>query len=346
MNSTTSISHEVESTVQRCINSFAWKPDADLLTHLRRALTSKIEGIAPTEIQNTYLKSFDIPHIRLFDILANSFPLVVEAQKLVAKCIMEVASQQQLCIIDLGIGRSVQMERMLKALDHCTTLETVTVIGIELQKDSLDFSSSLLNDMKNSFHFDLVFHPINAAIEDLDVDVVAAMVPSNCILVANASLALHHIQTKAARVKIFKEISSLQPDLFTLIEPNVDCFTDNFELRLFNAYEHFGALYAYINTLALSDEEKKGLKQFFSNELFDAIAVPNEYRFEKYDLSINWCTLGKSFGLSGFNIEHLIAGAAIPRIKISNNYNGFVNLSFGQTDILGIIALEAVDTHL
>jgi len=341
MNTTTSLSPQVESIINHCINSFAWQPDADLLSHLRRALRSKLEGIAPEQIQNTYLKTFDIPQIILFDILANRFPLVLEAQQLINKCILEVAlNQEQICIIDLGIGRSVQMLRILQSLDECKSLKTVTVIGVEIQQDSLAFSTSLLNEKKNSFHYDLVFHPINAAIETIDIEHFAALIPPKCRLIANASLALHHVQSKAARSNIFKQLSTLQPDLLTLIEPNVDCFTDNFEARLLNAYEHFGALYSYINTLDLSAEEKSGLKQFFSNELFDAIAIPNEYRFEKYDLSNNWCAIGKASGFSSYPIGQLAEGLKIPGINISQNEMGYVNFAFGQTDILGVIILK------
>ena len=85
------------------------------------------------------------------------------------------------------------------------------------------------------------------------------------------------------------------------------------------------------------------MKQFFSNELFDAIALPDAYRFEKYDLSINWCRLGKSFGLSNFDVKQFIDDLAIPGISITYNDNGFINLAFDQTDILGIIALKAGD---
>lgn len=336
-----SIMAKVEETISQCSNRFSAAPDGDFLTHLRRALQTKYEGIAPEQIQNTYLKTFDIPQIILFDILANRFPLVLEAQQLVNRCILEVAqNQEQLCIIDLGIGRSVQMLRILQALDQCKSLRTVTVIGVEIQKDSLAFSTSLLNEKKNSFHYDIVFHPINAAIEALDIEVLAAMVPPSCKLIANASLAMHHIQTKAARVSLFNHLSALQPNLLCLIEPNVDCFTDNFETRLFNAYEHFGALYAYINTLDLKAEEKSGLKQFFSNELFDAVAIPNEYRFEKYDLSANWCAIGKSSGFSNYPIDQLAEGLEIPDINISKDGMGIVNFAFGRTDILGVIALK------
>lgn len=341
------IDEKTEEALLKCIQQFSWKPDEELVNHLRRALNARFEGIAPEQIQNTYLKEFEIPQIRLFDILANRFPLVLEAQKLVEHCIMELAkNQQHLCLIDVGIGRSVQMARILKSLDACKTLETVTLIGIEIQKDSLEFSKKLLDEMKDSFHFNLKFYPINQSIEEIDFDKIRGLIPSNNgKLITNASLALHHVQSIETRSRILSNLASLNPDLLTLIEPNVNCFTNDFEERCMNAYEHFGALYAYINTLELKEEEKKGLKQFFSNELFDAIALPDEYRFEKYDLSSNWSAIGKSFGLSNFNIQQFSQTLTIPGIKIAYNDSGFVNFGFGQTDILGIIALKANDSQ-
>lgn len=341
------IEEKTEKALQKCAQQFSWKPDEELINHLRRALHARFQGIAPEQVQNTYLKEFEIPQIRLFDILANRFPLVLEAQALVGNCIIALAkNQQHLCIIDVGIGRSVQMARILKSLNECKTLETVTLIGIEIQKESLEFSKNLLNDLKTSLKYTLQFYPMNQAIEEIDFDAIRQLISTrNCKLIINASLALHHVQTKEKRAHVLGGLANLNPDLLTLIEPNVNCFTNDFEQRCLNAYEHFGALYAYINTLSLKDEEKKGLKQFFSNELFDAIALPDEYRFEKYDLSINWCALGKSFGLIRFNIEQFVEDAVIPDIEVEYNEDGFVNFGFGQTDILGIIALKAADTQ-
>ena len=341
------IDEKTDAIISQCRQQFDWEPDKELINHLRRALHARFQGIAPEHIQNTYLKEFEIPQIRLFDILANSFPLVLQAQQLVGNCINALASDQQhLCIIDVGIGRSVQMARILQLLNECKSLETVTLIGIEIQKESLEYSKNLLNGMKSALNFKLQFYPINQAIEEIDFDEIRNLIPANNgKLIINASLALHHVQAKEKRAHVLGCLAALNPDLLALIEPNVNCFTNDFEERCCNAYEHFGALYAYINTLTLKDEEKKGLKQFFSNELFDAIALPDEYRFEKYDLSENWSALGKSFGLTNFNIQQFIQAPSIPGIEVAYNENGFVNFGFGQTDILGIIALKATDVH-
>lgn len=337
-----SVDDKAASVIAQCAQQFSWKPDDELTKHLIRALDARFEGIAPEQIQNTYLKEFEIPQIQLFDILANRFPLVLEAQKLVEKSIIALAgNQQHLCLIDVGIGRSVQIAKLLQSLNGCKNLKTVTLIGIEIQKDSLEFSKNLLNGLKTSLDFTLQFYPINQAIEEIDFDEIRQLIPTgSCKLIINASLALHHIQTKESRAHVLNCLAGLHPDLLTLIEPNVDCFTNDFEQRCINVYEHFGALYAYINTLALKDEEKKGLKQFFSNELFDAIALPDAYRFEKYDLSINWCMLGKSFGFTNYPIDHLVEGLKIPGINITKNGMGFVSFTFGRTDILGIIILK------
>ncbi len=341
------IDEKTDAVISQCQQKYDWEPDKELINHLRRALHARFQGIAPEQIQNTYLKEFEIPQIRLFDILANSFPLVLQAQQLVGNCINALASDQQhLCIIDVGIGRSVQMARILQSLNDCKNLETVTLIGIEIQKESLEYSKNLLNGMKSTLNFNLQFHPINQAIEEIDFDEIRNLIPANNgKLIINASLALHHVQAKEKRAHVLGCLAALNPDLLALIEPNVNCFTNDFEERCVNAYEHFGALYAYINTLTLKNEEKKGLKQFFSNELFDTIALPDEYRFEKYDLSENWSALGKSFGLTNFNIQQFIQAPNIPGIEVAYNENGFVNFGFGQTDILGIIALKATDVH-
>lgn len=180
--STDEIEVKAEAVIAACAQLFSWKPDEELINHLRRALHARFQGIAPEQVQNTYLKAFEIPQIHLFDILANRFPLVLEAQKLVGESIIALAgNQQHLCLIDVGIGRSVQMARLLESLNGCKTLETVTLIGIEIQKDSLEFSKNLLNGLKTSLNFTLQFYPINQAVEEIDFDEISQLIPAgNC----------------------------------------------------------------------------------------------------------------------------------------------------------------------
>lgn len=332
----------IDNQLSTCISSFEIEPDQQVLEDLRKALIYKEEGRSPESVKNTYLKDLEIPQIVLFDILANRFPLVINAQKIISKAILGlVVDKQHITILDLGIGRGLQITRILKEINQIKTIKTVTVIGVEIFKTAIDHTTSLISELKNELNYQLEFYPIITLVEDIDIESIKNLIPlnNNCLLI-NASLILHHIQSEDARLKLFKKLKSLDPSLVTLVEPNTNCFTDDFDERLLNVYEHFCALYGFINTLQLLPEEQKGLKQFFSTELFDAVALPNEHRFEKYNRAEAWLKTASDAGFSPYNLSESTKEINIKDIDIQINNQGYINFSFHHINILGTIAVH------
>lgn len=332
----------IDNQLSKCISSFDIEPDKQVLEDLRKALIYKEEGRSPESVKNTYLKDLEIPQIVLFDILANRFPLVINAQKIISNAILNlVVDKQHITIVDLGIGRGLQIARILKELNQIKTIKLVTVIGLEIFKTALDFTSAQITDLKKELNYHLEFYPINKLVENIDIESIKNLIPlNNNLLLVNASLILHHIQTEDDRLKLFQKLKSLNPSLVTLIEPNTNCFTDDFDERLLNVYEHFCALYKFINTLQLLPEEQKGLKQFFSTELFDAVALPNKHRFEKYNRAEAWLKTASEAGFSPYNLSESTKEINIKDIDIQINNQGYINFSFHQINILGTIAVH------
>lgn len=332
----------IEKQIQDCIALFDFTPDETIVNHLKRALQYRLEGKSPEAVRNTYLKDLEIPQIILFDILANRFPLVLKAQQIVSKAILQqVQGKKHITLLDLGIGRGVQAKRIIEVLNNVVGLQSLTLIGVEIFKEALDFTDQLLNNLKSSLNIELNFIPIHSSVENVHLENIKQHIPSNneCTLV-NASLTLHHVQTNEIRSEIFYKIASLNPALVTLIEPNTDCHTNNFEDRLKNVYEHFSALYLFINTLDLLPEEKKGLKQFFSTELFDAVALPDEHRFEQYAPSTEWIDIAIKQGLSPIDISPSAKNVQIEHIDIENPISGIINFKYQDSNILGVITLQ------
>lgn len=336
------INQLVQLQIDRCQTSFNFTIDDHLITDLKMALQYKLEKRSPKEIKNTYLKNLEIPQIVLFDILANRFPLVMNAQKIVNNIILEKsANHESITLLDLGIGRGVQIKKILISLTQLKQLKNITVVGLEIYNDALKFTTSMMRELKKELNYSLVFLPINSSIEKINAESLKSIIPSSssCLLI-NASLTLHHIQAENERLILFQKLKTLNPDLLTIIEPNTDCFTNNFDQRLLNVYEHFSALYRFINTLKLLPEERKGLKQFFSTELFDAIALPDGHRFEKYNLSAAWINLAKKAEFHPNNLTNAVKGINIENIDITIDPNEVVNFSFEKSNILGTMALS------
>ena len=335
---------DIESTIEehlsRCVNSLKTIPDQQLLADVRKALTHKFSEGNKEEITNTYLKELEIPQIVLFDILANRFPLVLRAQDIVNDLFLyEAKGMKSICIIDLGIGRGIQIARILKHLNNVSTIKEVTLIGLDILKPALEFTLNTITNLKDELNYTLDFYPIHSQVESIDIESIKALVPSHCEkILVNASLTLHHIQQDEERLNLLHKLKSINPSLITLIEPNADCATDDFDQRVFNAFEHFSALYQLINSLDLEEVEKKGLKQFFATDLFDPIALPNSHRFEKYNRCEAWIKYAKTCGFKEVDIKKRLLVQQHNKLKPEINL-GYVNLKFEETDLLGIIAV-------
>ena len=334
------IESKIEEHLSRCINSLKTTPDQQLLADVRKALNYRFSEGNKEEITNTYLKELEIPQIVLFDILANRFPLDLRAQEIVNDLFQyEANGMKSICIIDLGIGRGIQIARILKHLNNINTLTEVTLIGLDILKPALEFTSNTITKLKDELNYRLNFYPIHSQVESIDIESIKALVTSNCEkILVNASLTLHHIQKEEERLNLLRKLKSINPSIITLIEPNADCATDDFDQRLFNTFEHFSALYQLINSLDLEDVEKKGLKQFFATDLFDPIALPNSHRFEKYNKCETWINYAKTCGFKEVDMKNRSMLQEHNKLNAELNL-GYVNLKFEETDLLGIIAV-------
>ncbi|MFM1963309.1 MAG: hypothetical protein RLZZ172_2154 [Bacteroidota bacterium] len=333
----------INAIISGVLQKLPIESDPALLADLKRALQYRQENRSPEEVRNTYLQDLAVPQIELFDILANKFPIVLKAQEIINSLLCgRVNHHSEITILDIGIGRGLQIEKLLREIDKLPQVEKVTVIGIEIFKPALDFTTQCMISLSKELHFDLNFIPLHSSIEAIDFRLLASKIPyKSTLFMVNASLCLHHVQSKEQRLNLLREINSFQPEIFTLIEPNTDCFTNDFEKRLENAFEHFNALYQYIDTLDLLTEQKMGLKQFFSTEFFDAIALPEAYRFEKYQTGEQWIETGKMAGFQPKDLSKIAAGINISDITCKSEESNYLNFKFKESNILSVIAFES-----
>lgn len=325
----------------RCWEKFPHLTDTDFVHEFTQCLFWRYEGLPSEEVMNTYLKEFEIPQAFLFEILANRFPLLLGAQSLLLNRIKETAAKHRhICLLDLGCGRGEQLVRILNALNEVPDLKSVTVIGTEIQTASLDFCTSYVASVSHRFRFTLQFKPLAGALEDLTKEQVNALLPATYgALLVNASLVLHHVQQSEKRRGLFSLLHSLQPALLTLVEPDTNCYTDDAEQRILNAYEHFGSLYSYISTLPANAAERKGLKQFFRNELYDAVVLPDTHRFEKYLPGDQWMELAAAAGFAPVPLPPLTVLPEIQGIDATEITTGYTRFSYKGSGLLGVMGL-------
>jgi hypothetical protein len=331
----------VQQTLDRLSNTIG-PADQQLLMQLENALFSRNSDAQKGSAQNTYLKDFEIPQIKLFDILANHFPLVLESQQMAHECLVrKMKDCHHLCIVDLGIGRSVQMQRLLRLLNEVPSIEKVTLIGVDIMQQALVHSEQLLTHEKPNLRFAFEFHLLNNVVEKLDFEQLQSLIPSNHdFLYINASLTLHHVQQGEERDVLFRNCKGLSPNLMTLIEPNTSTFTDDFGLRVERAIEHFYALYDYTHTLPLREEEKRSLKTFFGNDFFDPIAHADEARYEKLERGEEWIARASSAGFKPFVEKDPVAIRKIKNIDLRIDDAQYTSFCYKGVDLLSLIHLH------
>jgi hypothetical protein len=324
-------------------NKSGIKLDSVFLSHLEKGIQLKKSNWIPNAIQNTYLKEFEIPQIILFDLLTKKFPLVTACQQIAEKAFLEkAASYSEICILDIGIGRGFQMMGLLEALQQVTSIKKVTLIGVEISEDALNFTSSQLQQQKSNYKFDFQFHLINMPVESITYEMIKAHILVSCnSLFVNASLTLHHIQQLNSRLNLFNIIRKLNPQLMILIEPDADTMNEEYENRLLNAAEHFSALYNYVNTLdCMNTEEAYHLKSFFANDFIDPVVLPDTHRFERLQTSSQWIDLLASAGLKTWRFEPSEYKLHIPNIDCKIMEEGYFNLSYCGTPLISVMALR------
>lgn len=327
--------------------SYCWKrfpqlTDDDFVTDFTQCLYLRNEDNPPPAAMNTYLKNFEVPQVLLFDILANRFPLFQGAQSVLIKRILQTAARyNRITLLDLGCGRGEQLVRILNALNAVALLKQVTVIGAEIDEATLHFCTNYIRSRQHEYHYTLEFNPLPGPVENLSPEKISALLPDDhAALFINASLVLHHIQDQDDRQRLFETLFSLKPVSFTLIEPDTDAFTNEFDERILHVWEHFGSIYSYINGITASAAEKKGLKQFFRNELYDTLVLPDTHRFEKYWPAATWLGLAHTTGFMPAVLNLPDPAPELTGLTTATNAGGCYTFSYNGTSLLSVMGFS------
>ena len=154
------------------------------------------------------------------------------------------------------------------------------------------------------------------------------------------SLSSDHIQTNTKRIELFEIIRQVHPNLMILIEPYADTASENYAERLINASEHFSALYDYVNRLSFTQEEERSLKTFFSNDFFDPVVLPDEFRFERLQMASQWLEHASKAGLKALSLHRYPAEFPISHIQNEQREEGHLVFSFQGTPLLSVIGMQ------
>lgn len=302
---------ELEAIYQQCLEKL---DDSEAMFGyvLAKAMRKHIAGGQSNE--HIYVQQFEIPQIRLFELLIQQLPLATLTQHCANALLMEsLKNAENPVLMDIGIGTGMQIVNVLQLLAEQADnqIKQLILVGIEPFADALQTAKKSFNAL--NLPFQLTFIPHIAFIEKMTLAEIRALLPTHYdALVVNASFALHHIREAAQREAVFGYIRDLAPKAFILSEPVSDHFEPHYATRFHNAVTHYGLVFEVIDSLDITHKEKAALKLFFSREIDDVLGHTEAVRVEKQYATHQWLEL---FRTTGFTLEKPISSFEVPAMN-------------------------------
>jgi hypothetical protein len=282
------------------------EPEAMFAYTLAKAMRKHL--VAEHSQEHIYLQRFEIPQIRLFELLIQQFPLANLSQHCTNTLLIDtLVNHTHPVLMDIGIGTGFQVSNIIEGLSKKSDnqIKCLTVVGIEPFADALKMTETNIMRASENAPFEIKLIVKEAFIEQISQEELQEMLPAEYDgLYINASFALHHIQQMAQRKSVFEILKNLNVDGFVLSEPNSNHFEPSYKKRFQNCVNHYGVLFQIIDTLPITSTEKAALKLFFSREIDDVLGNTEEVRVEKHFATEQWVQL---FEETGFALQKRIA---------------------------------------
>lgn len=331
---------EFETLLDYCLKEIGEDTNKLLTTLFLRGLKKHVGPIGVNE--HIYLKKYEVPQIKLFDLIIKYFPFVNLGQKIVNSLIVDAMFYtKKAVVIDAGIGRGLQTIKLLEEINNRKDfkIEELTIIGIEPFKEALEVAGKSIRKKSAEINFKVNFVGFNDFAQDIHVNDLKKHFPDlNADIFINSSLTLHHIQSTSQRNKFMAEMASLKPKAFLLTEPNSNHLEKNFYKRFRNSYRHFLHIFQVIDELPISRKNKNAMKLFFGREIEDIIGKDDDSRFERHEPAVNWI---QRFEKAGFKIKKHFPYPVINNnnsgIHLQHFDDGFLGFTHGDETVLSII---------
>ena len=292
---------------------------------------------------NLYLRAYDVPQIRLFNLLATQFsPVRIASLTAVELLARYAAGRRKLVVLDIGIGTGRQMRMFLERLATPeNSPEQVTVIGLEPMANGLREAENVIRETGRITGLKVEFRPLLGFAEQFPESEWDRIRETEGDLLINASFALHHIRGLASgpdlRARLFRKLHTLQPLVLVLSEPNSDHNTYDLETRLQNSWNHFRLVFDLIDRLTIPIADQRALKVcFFGREIEDILGTKESDRTERHEMLGTWESRLDENGFIPALPRGLCAVYSDPLLHLSER-NWHVGLDFGGETLVGVI---------
>ncbi|MCB9761468.1 MAG: hypothetical protein H6739_16615 [Alphaproteobacteria bacterium] len=323
-------------------------PNAALLSHIiaeslfRRLDSTLIEG------KNIYVQKFDIPQITMFYKMAQAYPHIYVSHEIANQYLAQgMRHEEEVTLLDIGVGKGVQVQRLLTRLmlDQTCRIKRVHIIGMDPDRANVDDARAALMDLQQIVPFKIIYHPCEGCFEDLSLSELDALrrVGQGAFFV-NAAYALHHTMhppgDTSYRTTLVERLSDMRPRVFTLVEPSSDHDTESLSKRFHNCWQHFGTVYDLIDESGLSPAERFSIKEtFVGREIRDMFGASDRFRCERHETYERWLfrltRAGFSF-VKGVDVEF-----SLPSYGESWVSDGLIRLGYNGLPLIAVFAVTA-----
>lgn len=261
---------------------------------------------------NLYSSTFDvIDMISAFNVLVKETPLVTFGHVFANLSIANaVAEEQQIHIIDLGIGGGMQWLHLLDLLaTRQTALPEVRITGIDIPapgddpEQKLKITGNMLQQHAAKLGIALQYHAVASKLEDLNL-LELDLTPGEAIVV-NAALMLHHIPDQLVtqqneRDRVLLQVKALHPKIFTLTEPDSEHNKLDFMPRLRESLRHYYTVFDVLDTLLPKQMPERLVmeQEFFGREIINVISCEGSARVERHERSEAWLSRLNKIGFT------------------------------------------------
>ena len=316
-----------------------------LLRHLiSEALLRRIDHNL-LDSKHIYLQKFEISQIDMFSKMNKIVPQVSASHEIANQFLVNtIGRNESATLFEIGIGKALQLVKLIQLLskDSSSKLRSLHVIGLDPDDGNLKYSEKALNELNKKVSFTISFtghHKLLEEFSETEFDSI-----NNCesdVLMINAAYSFHHIcsypRTNEVRMKWLKKLKSLNPDVFTLIEPNSDHNSDNIIERIRHCYHHFYSMFESIDQSQLPKSYKYTVKtQFFGREISDIFSKDDRYRVERHETTDDWIYKLTNAGFTPLNFKNI--DVQVPQYCDFELNDGLVNLGYNDENLITVFA--------
>lgn len=300
--------------------------------------------------EHIYTKKFEIPQIKLFELLIKKFPMIGMTQQLANTLLCDrLRNWKEAVLVDIGAGTGFQAREIVRRLGNEPLRQTqkLTIVAVEPFPGALEMAKQNFEEIAKEVPFEVNYILKNEFAENMslrDWSELLSGLGEN--VVVNASFALHHIRSHKDRIKVFQHLREMSVNAIVLSEPNVDHYEPNYYQRFKNCLHLFSQIFEAIDELEVTDEEKNALKLFFSREVDDILGVKEEDRVEKHYAVGQWLAALQEVGFIATKRDKNLFFDEQYNIELHGNYYDFWSVRYKGQDIISVILAEPLEAVL